>query len=244
LRFRVRPTTNARSPHPCPFSPREKGTRFRRRAANAADRPFAKAGLRYASGTAIFCAIVKALSTRSLPAQVFRGEKGLIRPGFAQPPPGLGPGGEGGAYLETYVNPAVPAKGRIAEQIPAFAAIGLLGYFVDAGVTYLCAKYLRLSPELARPPGFIVATVVNFLLNRAITFRHAGAPLVRAFARYWLVAMAGLAVNYSVYSACVLLAPIAGISVVPAILPLFVAAGSGAAMFLTFVGFRFFAFSP
>jgi putative flippase GtrA len=137
---------------------------------------------------------------------------------------------------------ATRAKGRIAEQVPAFAAIGFSGYLVDSAITYMCAKYLGLTPELARPPGFIVATVVNFLLNRAITFRHAGAPLVRSFARYWLVALAGLAVNYSVYSACVLLAPIAGIGVVPAILPLFVAAGSGAAMVLTFAGFRFFAF--
>jgi hypothetical protein len=47
-----------------------------------------------------------------------------------------------------------------------------------------------------------------------------------------------------VYSACVLLAPRAGIAVTPAILPLFVAAGNGAAMILTFVGFRFFAFRP
>jgi putative flippase GtrA len=140
--------------------------------------------------------------------------------------------------------PAAPASGRVAEQVPVFAAVGLLGYVVDSGITYLCAKYLGLTPELARPPGFIVATVANFLLNRAITFRHAGAPLARSFTRYWLVALAGLAVNYSVYSACVLLAPIAGIAVVPAILPLFVAAGSGAAMVLTFTGFRLFAFRP
>jgi hypothetical protein len=54
----------------------------------------------------------------------------------------------------------------------------------------------------------------------------------------------GLAINYAVYSACVALAPIAGIAVKPAILPLFVAAGSGVAMAVTFVGFRFFAFRP
>ena len=134
--------------------------------------------------------------------------------------------------------------GRIAEQVPFFAAIGVVGYFVDAGITYLCAKYLGLSPELARPPGFIIATVVNFALNRAITFRFSRAPFVRSFVRYWLVASAGLTVNYAVYSACVLLAPIAGIAVTPSILPLFVAAGSGAAMILTFAGFRFFAFRP
>ena len=135
-----------------------------------------------------------------------------------------------------------PARERIASQIPAFAAIGLFGYVVDAGITYLCAKYLGLPPMLARPPGFVIATFVNFALNRAITFRHSRARPVRAFVRYCLVASAGLALNYSVYSACVLIAPRAGIAVTPAILPLFVAAGSGAAMVLTFIGFRSFAF--
>jgi putative flippase GtrA len=134
------------------------------------------------------------------------------------------------------------AHGRIAEQIPAFAAIGFTGYFVDAGITFVCAKYLGLSPELARPPGFIAATIVNYFLNRSITFRHAKAPLAGSFVRYWLVASLGLAINYAVYSACVALAPSAGIAITPAILPLFVAAGSGVSMALTFLGFRFFAF--
>lgn len=139
---------------------------------------------------------------------------------------------------------AVEPGARLHRQIPSFAAIGLTGYFVDAGLTYLGAKYLGLSPEIARPPGFVVATLVNFALNRAITFRHAKAPLVRAFLRYCLVATGGLAVNYAVYSLCVLAWPLIGLAVTPAILPLFVAAGSGAAMILTFVGFRFFAFRP
>jgi putative flippase GtrA len=142
------------------------------------------------------------------------------------------------------VKPAAPAHGRIAEQVPAFAAIGLAGYVVDATITFVCAKYFGLSPELARPPGFIVATIVNFALNRSITFRHARSPLAGTFVRYWLVAAVGLAVNYAVYSACIALAPIVGIAVTPAILPLFVAAGSGVAMAVTFVGFRFFAFRP
>ncbi len=137
---------------------------------------------------------------------------------------------------------ARPPRGRVSSQVPAFAAVGIVGYIVDSAITYAGAKYLGLSPELARPPGFIVATIVNFFLNRAITFRHSRAPLGRAFVRYWLVAAAGLAVNYAVYSACVLLAPRFGVDVTPAILPLFVAAGVGVAMIVTFVGFRTFAF--
>jgi len=134
------------------------------------------------------------------------------------------------------------ASGRVRSQIPLFAAVGVIGYLVDAGVTYVCARYLGLSPELARPPGFVTATIVNFFLNRAITFRHSDAPLLRAFLRYWLVAAAGLAINYGIYSACVLLAPRLGVAVTPAILPLFIAIGVGVAMVATFLGFRHFAF--
>ena len=140
------------------------------------------------------------------------------------------------------VKPVASGRGRIAEQVPAFAAIGVIGYLVDATITYVGAKYLGLSPELARPPGFLVATIVNFSLNRSITFRRSRAPLLRAFFRYCGVAAVGLAVNYAVYSVCVVLAPRIGIGVTPAILPVFVAVGSAAAMVLTFVGFRFFAF--
>jgi putative flippase GtrA len=134
------------------------------------------------------------------------------------------------------------ASPKLARQISAFAVIGIIGYCIDAAITVVGAKYLNLSPELARPPGFLVATIVNFLLNRSITFRGAQAPFIGSLARYWVVAFAGLAINYAVYSACVLLAPQVGVAVTPAVLPLFVAAGSGAAMVLTFAGFRFFAF--
>jgi hypothetical protein len=58
------------------------------------------------------------------------------------------------------------------------------------------------------------------------------------------VASVALAANYAVYSACLLLASRIGIAVTPAILPLFVAAGGAVAMFVTFVGFRSFAFRP
>lgn len=140
------------------------------------------------------------------------------------------------------LKPAAAAQARIAHQIPAFAAIGLVGYVVDAGITFICAKYLGAPPELARPPGFIIATIVNFALNRAVTFRHSRAPILRAFLKYCGVASVGLAANYLVYSICVFLAPRFGIAVTPAILPLFIAIGSGVAMVLTFVGFRYFAF--
>jgi putative flippase GtrA len=137
---------------------------------------------------------------------------------------------------------AVDAGSQLKHQIPAFVAVGLFGVVVDASVTYALARGFAVPPALARPPAFMIATVLNFALNRTLTFRSMQAPLVRAFLRYVLVSAAGLAVNYAVFLACIAASPLVGVPVTPSILPLFVACGSGVAMFLTFVGFRFFAF--
>lgn len=137
---------------------------------------------------------------------------------------------------------AAAAGSHLRRQIPSFVAIGLFGFVVDAGVTYLLAQRFGLAPAWARPPAFAIATVLNFALNRALTFRASDVPLLRAFVRYVMVCAAGLAVNYTVFLVCVALSPLVGLPATPAILPLFVACGSAAAMGLTFVGFRFFAF--
>src|SRR5271156_5038147 len=142
------------------------------------------------------------------------------------------------------VESAAPLGARrgLEHQIPFFVAIGALGYVVDAGVTYLLAQKFGFDPFLARPPAFALATVLNFALNRTLTFAGSKSSLLPAFVRYVMVCAAGLAGNYSVYAVCILAAPLAGVSATPAMLPLFVACGSGVAMFVTFFGFRFFAF--
>jgi len=140
-------------------------------------------------------------------------------------------------------NAASVGAGRgLERQIPLFVAIGAFGYIVDASVTYLLARRFGIDPFLARPPAFALATVLNFTLNRALTFSHSKSALLPAFVRYVMVCGAGLAVNYSVYALCVVMAPSVGLSATPGMLPLFVACGSGVAMFVTFFGFRFFAF--
>src|ERR1700733_7687306 len=88
----------------------------------------------------------------------------------------------------------------LKRQIPFFVAIGLFGYLVDASVTYLLARKFGVDPLLARPPAFALATVLNFTLNRALTFAHSKSSLLPAFVRYVMVCAAGLAVNYSVYA--------------------------------------------
>src|SRR5271155_6013345 len=142
------------------------------------------------------------------------------------------------------VDSAAPLSGKrgFGRQIPFFVAIGALGYVVDASVTYLLAQRFGIDPFLARPPAFALATVLNFALNRALTFSHSKSALLPAFVRYVMVCGAGLAVNYSVYALCIVVAPSVGLAATPAMLPLFVACGSGVAMFVTFFWVRVFAF--
>lgn len=133
------------------------------------------------------------------------------------------------------------AKFASLQAVPAFAVVGFLGFIVDSGVTSLLA-WFGLSLALARPPGVLVATVFNFTLNRRFTFQATHLPVGPAFLRYVAVTAAGLTVNYLAYLGAIAIAPHFGIPATPATAPLFVAFGVGAAMFVTFEGFRRYAF--
>ena len=137
---------------------------------------------------------------------------------------------------------ALQSRAHLARQIPSFAVIGAIGFVIDASLTFVFAQWFGLPALIARPPAFAIATLVNFTLNRTFTFQASQLPVLTALARYVLVCGAGAAVNYAVYALCLNLAPLAGFAVTPKILPLFVACGSLSAMFLTFMGFRSFAF--
>jgi putative flippase GtrA len=133
-------------------------------------------------------------------------------------------------------------RAQLARQIPPFLIIGALGFCLDAAITVSLAQGFGVPPLLARPPAFVIVTLINFALNRAFTFRAMEAPWLAALGRYVLVCLAGLAVNYAIYAACLGLARWFGIVITPAILTLFVACGTAAATGLTFAGFRGYAF--
>ncbi len=137
---------------------------------------------------------------------------------------------------------SVAPSASLKRQLPSFVAIGAFGYVVDASVTYALARWIGVDPLLARFPAFALATVINFLLNRSLTFAHSTEPLIPAFVRYVMVCALGLIVNYAAYASCLAAAPWLGYANTPAMLPLYVAFGSGVAMFVTYFGFRLFAF--
>jgi putative flippase GtrA len=150
-------------------------------------------------------------------------------------------GHDEGASMSHSGPQTVDARGALARQIPAFLIIGGVGFCVDAAITIVLVQF-GVSPFLARAPAFVVATLVNFNLNRAFTFHSSAAPWLTALVRYFLVCLVGLAVNYAIYATCLELAPFFGVQTSPATLILFVACGTAVATLLTFVGFRSYAF--
>jgi putative flippase GtrA len=143
-----------------------------------------------------------------------------------------------GSRLSAIVSPSA----NLRRQVPAFALVGAFGFVVDSGLTYALVRGFGADPFVARVPAFAVATVFNFLLNRSLTFAGSRAPWLAAFLRYCLVCAAGLAVNWSAYAAALALVQEAGYRPTPEMLPIFVAFGTGIAMFVTFFGFKRFAF--
>jgi putative flippase GtrA len=138
---------------------------------------------------------------------------------------------------------ATPAPSMsLKRQIPSFVAVGFTGYVVDSCITYALNKAFGVDPYLARFPAFVVATIVNFGLNRFLTFSHTTERMLHAFVRYTMVSAVGLAVNYTAYAAALAGWSALGLPMSSPLLFLFVAFGSGVAMFFTFFGFRKFVF--
>jgi putative flippase GtrA len=132
--------------------------------------------------------------------------------------------------------------GALARQIAAFLAVGAFGFVLDAAITISLVQWGGVSPIVARLPAFAIVTLINFALNRAFTFGAGGQSWLSALVRYVLVCLGGVAVNFAVYVALLELAGAGGIAITPPALTLFVACATGAAAFVTFLGFRSFAF--
>lgn len=120
-----------------------------------------------------------------------------------------------------------------------FAIGGVVGFAVDSAVLHLLIAGAGLGPYAARVPSFLAAATSTWLIGRYWTFADLrGARRGREWGR-WMVAMvAGGALNYGVYAACV-----AGSATVRSWPVLGVAAGSLAGMVLNYLTARWWVFA-
>jgi putative flippase GtrA len=88
-----------------------------------------------------------------------------------------------------------------------FAVIGAAGFFVDAGTLWV-AMTLKSGLFLGRAISYLIAASFTWVLNRRVTFQNRDTNLLFQWMQFLAVNSFGGAVNYSVYVALVLLAPL------------------------------------
>ncbi len=93
-------------------------------------------------------------------------------------------------------------------QFLRFAMVGVIGFFVDAGVLRFVVAILGLNLYSGRVVSFLCAATVTWALNRTFTFRHRGAPAAQ-WLRFVSVNALGAAVNFGTYALMVGLWPLA-----------------------------------
>jgi putative flippase GtrA len=123
---------------------------------------------------------------------------------------------------------------REAALFLRFSAVGVIGFFVDAGLLLFLVHAFKADPIAARLLSFGVAVTVTFHFNRRWALgamRHGSA--YAAFATYLGVQSVGLLCNIIIYTALILLLPETGITPL-----LCVAVASATALFVNYSGVR------
>lgn len=121
--------------------------------------------------------------------------------------------------------------------LPGFAAVGALGFAVDAGILYLLVRS-GYGPVVSRFVSASCAITVTWLLNRRYVFRTSDAnSSMPEYFRYAGVQVLGFVVNFSVY-----LSLIGTVDYFHDHPVLALCWGALASLALTFLGARYFAF--
>jgi len=83
-------------------------------------------------------------------------------------------------------------------RVAKFLVTGGLGTLIDMGILYAVAKSMgetEVSKYIGATAGFLAAMSFNFTLNRAWTFRAGEIPVLRAYPKYAIGTLGGLAVK-------------------------------------------------
>lgn len=88
------------------------------------------------------------------------------------------------------------------KQLFNFAAVGAVGFCIDAGVVWILIVCFGAGPFYARFVSYMAAATSTWWLNRNFTF-YSTAPALGEFARFLLANSLGAAINFAIYSTIV-----------------------------------------
>jgi putative flippase GtrA len=97
---------------------------------------------------------------------------------------------------------------RSPRQLLSFAAVGGIGFVIEAVILTTLTRFADWTPWHARIPSFLTAVVVTWLLNRRHTF--AGRGLQRRSVEgffYIVIQVCGALVNLAIFGACLIVMP-------------------------------------
>lgn len=123
---------------------------------------------------------------------------------------------------------------RLSIGVRNFAAVGAIGFVIDAGLLSALTHGAGWSPWAARVPSFTAAVLVTWLLNRRLTFPGLGLRRrsVEALG-YGTIQACGAGINLLVFGASLAMFPrLAALPVIP------FAVGSGVAMVFNYVALK------
>lgn len=119
----------------------------------------------------------------------------------------------------------------LAKEFMRFAAIGALGFVVEAAILEYLVAHQSWNAFSGRALSFPCAVTVTWLLNRTLTFRKRRSLRARSeYRRYFVVQVIGALINLCVYSIVIAIEP--ELSQLP-LVPLFIGALAGLAFNFT-----------
>jgi len=81
-----------------------------------------------------------------------------------------------------------------------FAVVGTVGAVIDFGVLNLLVQLAGFPKVLANACSFTTAVISNFIWNRLLVYPETrGEPLRKQFAQFFVVNVAGLAINTAIF---------------------------------------------
>ena len=125
------------------------------------------------------------------------------------------------------------------DKLPGFLIVGTIGLLVDAAVLALLVFGFGWGNYSARLVSFSLAVTVTWVLNRNFVFSDGKrASRKEEYMRYLTMQGVGMALNYGIYSTCIILSE--RMNDQP-LIALFI--GSACAMVINYLGLRFFVFT-
>lgn len=88
---------------------------------------------------------------------------------------------------------------RSVRRLLRFAAVGVVGFVVDAGVLVILVSWLGAAPLPGRIASFVTAATVTYLLNKHFTFQGTERFAVDRWLLYLATTAVGAAINVGIY---------------------------------------------